>query len=132
MTQIGITKEWLEQKAALEGDSDPTTGTPTYIPGFIESEADRYYSAVISKLQARIAQLEASVDTTDRAWRDMADAPTDGRIIEVVGRYVTATAGFPQYVQFVDGRWRKPSRHGLEEIIPLVWRPRTAFPQFPG
>lgn len=131
MTQIGITKEWFEQKAALEGDSDPTTGTPTYIPGFIESEADRYYSAVITKLRGRIAQLEASIDTNDRAWRDMTDAPTDGTIIEVVGRYPSATAGFPRYVGFRDGKWLEYSRHEPDEIIPLVWRHRTSFPQFP-
>ena len=111
--------------------------TPTYIPGFIESDADRYYNAVISKLQGRIARLEADLSESspngaDRSWRDMADAPTDGTIIEVVGRYPEATAGFPRYVGFRGGKWLEYSRHEPAQIIPLVWRPRAAFPQFPA
>jgi len=116
-----------------ETESASAAAAPTYIPGFIESDADRYYSAVISKLRARITQLEASIDTNDRSWRDMADAPTDGTIIEVVGRHPAATAGFPRYVGFRDGKWLQfTTSQEPEEIIPLVWRPRTAFPQFPA
>lgn len=72
--KLEITKEWLEKRAALEGDSEIGAGLPTYVPPFIPSEADRYYGAIISKMQAaltyhtsalaerdaRIAELEAA------------------------------------------------------------------------
>ncbi len=77
-----------------------------------------------------MANQEKLASDSGRGWRDLADAPRDGTIIEVVGRYVTATTGFPRYVGFHDGRWLEYSRHAPEEIIPLVWRPRTDFPQF--
>ena len=61
-----ITKEWLEKRAALEGDSEISAGIPTYVPPFIPSDADRYYSAVIGQYQSaidahlqRIAELES-------------------------------------------------------------------------
>lgn len=54
-----IDKEWFEKRAAAEGDLEIGAGLPTYVPPFIPSEADRYYGAVIARLHAHIAELEA-------------------------------------------------------------------------
>lgn len=57
-----ITKEWFEKAAAREGDHEIGAGRlPTYIPGFVPSEADRYYNAVIAGLHSRIAELESAL-----------------------------------------------------------------------
>lgn len=59
--KLDITKEWLEKLAAAEGDEDPTTGKPEYIPGFVPSAADRHYGRIIAAYQARVSELEAGI-----------------------------------------------------------------------
>lgn len=54
----------------MEIDSD-------YVPPFLPSEADRYYSKVIGKLQARIAKLESALSAPASA-EPVAYAEKDG------------------------------------------------------
>lgn len=51
----------LEKRAAAEGDREIGTGQlPSYIPGFIPSDADRYYNGIVAGLMKRIAELEGA------------------------------------------------------------------------
>lgn len=50
--KLAITAEQAAKLAAREGDLDPTTGKPDYIPGFVPSAADRYYERRIERLRA--------------------------------------------------------------------------------
>jgi hypothetical protein len=66
------------------------------------------------------------------SWRtDMENAPKDGTVVNVVGRYPDATAGFPRYAAFLeeDGDWFELSRNKPERVIPWAWRPRDDWPQ---
>lgn len=63
--KLPIDKEWFEKRAAAEGDLEIGAGLPTYVPPFIPSDADRYYGAVIARLHARIAELEAQAAPKD-------------------------------------------------------------------
>jgi hypothetical protein len=85
--KLEITKEWLEKRAALEGDSEIGAGLPTYVPPFIPSEADRYYGAIIAKMQAALASHTSSL------------AEKDARIAELEAalKRAAASAGF-QYM----------------------------------
>jgi hypothetical protein len=58
---LNITKEWIAEKAALEGDGEIGAGVPAYIPPFIPSAADKYYSAVIEQYQSSVAGLTARI-----------------------------------------------------------------------
>lgn len=62
-------------------------------------------------------------------WRTMDSAPTDGTVIEACARVPHATAGFPQYISFIDGNWHTASYHRSDIVIPWAWRPRTEWPQ---
>lgn len=62
-------------------------------------------------------------------WRSMTSAPLDGTIVNVVGRYPTATAGFPRYAGFRNGQWLEYSKHEPEPIIVWAWRPREDWPR---
>lgn len=69
----------------------------------------------------------------ENGWEPIETAPTDGTIVNVVARYPDATAGFPRYAGFNEemGCWVEYSRHLPEPVVPLVWRPRGDWPQFP-
>lgn len=56
--KLTITAEQAAKLAAREGDLDPTTGRPDYIPGFIPSLADRYYERRLAVLNAKLAAYE--------------------------------------------------------------------------
>lgn len=70
-------------------------------------------------------------DERDGGWQDMSCAPRDGTIINAVGRYPEATAGFPRYVGYRDGKWVEFSRFEPQEIICWAWRPRGSWPSEP-
>lgn len=85
----------------------------------------------ITALEAQVKELEG-----EREWNmDMSAAPRDHRVIEVVGRYVNATAGAPKYVQWQGedqkGEWRELNNYGGATIIPWAWRERTFWPHEP-
>ena len=61
-------------------------------------------------------------------WMPMETAPLDGTVVNVVGRYPDADAGFPRYAAFRDGEWYDCNRHGDDRIIPWAWRYRDAWP----
>ncbi|WP_140427037.1 hypothetical protein [Ensifer aridi] len=66
-----------------------------------------------------------------QGWNtDMTSAPLD-RVIEVVGRYTDADAGYPRYVAHHDGKWLEYSRFAPQEIIAWAWRERTPWPSEP-
>lgn len=46
--KLPMDKEWLEKRAALEGNSEIGAGA-TYVPPFIPSDADKFYSKVIGR-----------------------------------------------------------------------------------
>lgn len=56
--KLTITAEQAAMLAAREGDLDPTTGRPDYIPGFIPSVADRHYERKLAVLNAKLAMYE--------------------------------------------------------------------------
>lgn len=59
---------------------------------------------------------------------NMSEAPHDV-ILNVVGRYLGATAGFPRYAAFVDDRWIEYSRFEPQELVVWAWRPRGQWPR---
>jgi Lar family restriction alleviation protein len=76
-----------------------------------------------NKGQARAAWNKRVGEATRSAWQPMSTAPRD-RMIEVVGRYVFATTGFPRYAGFRDGRWWEFSRFDPQELVCWAWRER--------
>lgn len=102
--------------------------SPADDPAEIVGDLYNLFEESVNCHKADLDRLRTAND--EREWRDMSSAPQDGSIIEVVGRYPEATAGFPRYVGYQNGRWVEHSRFEPQEIIPLVWRPRTEFPQF--
>jgi len=64
-------------------------------------------------------------------WQTMDTAPKDGTVIEAVARLPEATAGFPQYIQFVYDDWKTCSYIKPQRVIPWAWRPRTDWPREP-
>ncbi|RWN33450.1 hypothetical protein [Mesorhizobium sp.] len=73
---------------------------------------------------------EGVVEALREEWHTEESAPRDGTVIEAVGGYLDATAGFPRYVMFRDGAWFDCSRHN-DEVIIWAWRPRTDWPHSP-
>jgi hypothetical protein len=59
-----------------------------------------------------------------RNWRSMEDAPANGTVIEALGRYTDARAGFPRYVHFLDGAFRDVGRAKGEPLVCWAWRER--------
>lgn len=62
---------------------------------------------------------------------NMAEAPRDGTILNVVGRYLDATRGFPRYAAFVDGQWMEYSRFEPQPLVVWAWRDRGRWPDEP-
>lgn len=56
--KLTITAEQAADLAAREGDFDPTTGKPDYLPGFVPSAADRHYERRLAVLSAKLAVYE--------------------------------------------------------------------------
>jgi len=65
-------------------------------------------------------------------WQDIRTAPTDGTVVNVVGRYLDATAGFPRYAAYRDGEWVEYSRSTPQPLICWAWRPRDNWPREGG
>ncbi|RXT29336.1 hypothetical protein B5P46_11685 [Rhizobium leguminosarum] len=61
-----------------------------------------------------------------RSWRPMETAPQDGTVIEACARVEGATAGFPQYIDFIGGRWMAAT-YERRPVIPWCWRPRDQY-----
>jgi hypothetical protein len=84
---LEISKEWLVQKAALEGDHEIGAGKPDYIPGFVPSAADRHYDRRIRDLYSlknsveaenahlRAAMIEACDLLAERVYGNAARSP---------------------------------------------------------
>lgn len=68
-------------------------------------------------------------ETKMTGWKPMDSAPTDGTIINVVGRYKDATAGFPRYAGYRDGEWLEYSRFDPQPLVCWAWQPREDWPQ---
>ncbi len=56
--KLTITAEQAAEFAAREGDLDPTTGRPDYIPGFVPSAADRHYERKLAALHVKLETYE--------------------------------------------------------------------------
>lgn len=89
-----------------------------------EKDWERHYSA---PLGYPADALRAAYPDMSREWRSMGSAPTDGTIVNVVGRYLDATAGFPMYAAFHNGDWWTCARNS-DLIIVWAWRPRDEWP----
>lgn len=61
--ELGITKEWFEKRAALEGDHEISAMNPEYLPGFVPSAADRHYAHIASGLLKEIEALKQERDS---------------------------------------------------------------------
>ncbi len=81
----------------------------------------------IGALLSYITSLEASA----QGWRAMDSAPLDGEVVNVVARYPDATAGFPNYAAYHEGKWVVFSKNAPQEVIPWTWRPRGGWPPPP-
>lgn len=64
-------------------------------------------------------------------WQPMDTAPTDGTIVNVMGRYKSATRGFPRYAGFFEGEWCEFSKHLPEPLVCWAWRPRDPYWDWP-
>ena len=89
------------------------------------SEFTNKVDEMITHLEIAISAIEAVV------WRPMDSAPTDGTIVNVMGRYKDATAGFPRYAGFYQGEWHEFTRNPPEPLICWAWRPRDPFTSWP-
>ena len=65
-------------------------------------------------------------------WRPMEDAPRDGSVIIGMCRYTEATAGFPDFVQFNRGHWRKVGRGNNPPMVCWAWMPRRVLGAWPS
>lgn len=72
--------------------------------------------------------LKAYMENKHGPWRSMDSAPTDGTIVNVVGRYPDATAGYPRYAGYRDGQWLEFSRFEPQPLVCWAWRPRDNWP----
>lgn len=61
-----------------------------------------------------------------RSWRPMDTAPQDGTVIEACARVEGARSGFPQYIDFIGGRWMAAT-YDRRPVIPWCWRPRDQY-----
>jgi hypothetical protein len=68
---------------------------------------------------------------TDIWDMNMAEAPRDGTIVNVVGRYLDATAGFPRYAAYINGEWLEYSRFAPQPLVVWAWRERGNWPREP-
>lgn len=84
------------------------------------------------KIDKLVADLELVYATLEkRAWKTMDSAPTDGTIVNVMGRYKDAERGFPRYAGFYQGEWCEFSRHLPEPLVCWAWRPRDPYEKWP-
>jgi len=65
-------------------------------------------------------------------WKPMDSAPTDGTIVNVMGRYKDATSGFPRYAGFYEGQWHEFTRHPPEPLVCWAWRSRDSYYSWPS
>ncbi|TIN83063.1 hypothetical protein [Mesorhizobium sp.] len=89
--------------------------------------------------EAEASDLRRKLEEARKAleWHTMDSAPRDGTVINVIGRYPDAAAGFPRYAALLDqfdgtGDWFELSRNKPERIIPWAWRHRDEWPQEPA
>lgn len=79
---------------------------------------DAHLDAVVNAAEAAL---------TSPAWSfDMDAAPHDGHVIEAVGRHPNATAGFPMYVDWMDGAWHMIDFGPRQKVVCWAWRERCA------
>lgn len=71
------------------------------------------------------------IETEFPDWQPIETAPTDGTIVNVMGRYKDATAGFPRYAGFMNGEWHEFSRHLPEPLVVWAWRERDPHSTWP-
>lgn len=62
-------------------------------------------------------------------WKSMQSAPMDGTIVNVVGRYADANAGYPRYAGYVNGKWLEFSRFSPQQLVVWAWRERDDWPR---
>lgn len=90
-------------------------------------------SEFTDKVDQLVSQLEIVHSTLESlAWKPMDSAPIDGTIVNVMGRYKDATAGFPRYAGFYQGEWHEFSRHLPEPLVCWAWRPRDSYESWPS
>lgn len=65
-------------------------------------------------------------------WRPMQDAPTDGTVIIAMCRYTDASAGFPDFVQFNRGHWRKVGKGNNPPMVCWAWMSRRVLGAWPA
>lgn len=65
-------------------------------------------------------------------WRSMDDAPRDGAVIIAMCRYTEASAGFPDFVQFNRGHWRKVGKGNNPPMVCWAWMPRRVLGPWPS
>lgn len=59
-------------------------------------------------------------------WRGIESAPRNGHVIEAVGRFQDASAGYPRFVSWLNEAWRSiEGRRAGEPLVCWAWRPRA-------
>lgn len=87
--------EWYAEKAKLEDGQEISAGLPSYVPPFIPSEADRYYSGVIAKLMRTI---ETSGREIIEQQEDLSEAYTKiARLEGSIESALRCLEGGPEY-----------------------------------
>ncbi len=77
--KLTIDKEWLRKKAEQEGDLEIGAGSPSYMPPFVPSEADRYYGKIIDGLMAERQRTDDLIEEVKRVLGPFAKA---GHVID--------------------------------------------------
>lgn len=65
--------EWYAEKAKLEDGCDVSAGLPPYIPGFVPSDADRFYNGIVVKMQIEMQRKDATIKKLCDALQWMVD-----------------------------------------------------------
>jgi len=122
-------QEWLTERYRHSGVGPEPPNQTTLILELSDYLAEAGVGPSPPDPEPEVRYMEIPAELIDRRWFPMSSAPKDGTVIDAVGRYTYATAGFPQYVQWIDGAWRRPSNRGFgEPLVCWAWRPRTAWP----
>lgn len=108
---------------ALEAKAIPEDVMQAAEACYAECEQMDSYGIVETIARAILAERERS------QWQPIDTAPTDGTIVNVVGRYADATAGFPRYAGYRDGQWFQYSRFEPQVLVCWAWRPRDEWPR---